>query len=71
MVQDAQVPFSAYIAIYAKYDHHKLKWLSGSLRGLVGYDVGLISFNMTFLVTRLTSEGLQFDPGRGHFFLFF
>lgn len=25
-------------------------------------------FHMTFLVTRLISEGLQFDPGRGHNF---
>jgi hypothetical protein len=26
---------------------------------------------MTLLVTRLTSEGLQFDPGRGHIFYLF
>lgn len=36
------------------------------LRGLVGYDVGLISSLMMILVTELPSEGLQFEPGRGH-----
>ena len=39
-----------------------------SFRGLVGYDVGLISSHMTILVTGWLSEGLQFEPGREQFF---